>query len=137
GASSLWGDLGCPYEAAIALAGAEEEPALRRALAELQRLGATPAARLVARRLRARGARGIPRGPYRTARQNPAGLTARELEVLALLAKRLHNAEIARRLVLSPRTVEHHVSRILAKLGARTRTEAVAAARQLGLAKDR
>ena len=136
GASSLWSDLGCPYEAALALAGAEEEPALRRALAELQRLGAVPAARIVARRLRARGARSIPRGPYREARQNPAGLTARELEVLALLAQPLRNADIARRLVLSPRTVDHHVSRILAKLGARTRTEAVAAARQLGLAED-
>jgi DNA-binding NarL/FixJ family response regulator len=80
--------------------------------------------------------RGIPRGPYGKARENPAGLTARELEVLALLAQPLQNAEIARQLVLSPRTVDTHVSRILAKLGARTRTEAVAAARQLGLAED-
>jgi DNA-binding CsgD family transcriptional regulator/tetratricopeptide (TPR) repeat protein len=135
-ASSLWSDLGCPYEAALALAQAEEEGALRRALAELQRLGATPAARIVARRLRARGVRGIPRGPYRAARENPAGLTARELEVLALLTQPLHNADIARQLVVSPRTVDHHVSKILAKLGARTRTEAVAVARQLGLAED-
>jgi DNA-binding CsgD family transcriptional regulator len=135
-AASLWSDLGCPYEAALALAGAEEETMLRRALSELQRLGATSAARIVARRLRARGARSIPRGPYRAARQNPAGLTARELEVLALLAKRLRNTEIARRLVVSPRTVDHHVSRILAKLDARTRTEAVATARELGVVKD-
>ena len=135
-ASSLWSDLGCPYEAALALAGAEEEPALRRALAELQRLGATPAARIVARKLRAGGARSIPRGPYRAAQQNPAGLTARELEVLALLTQPLSNAAIARQLVLSPRTIDHHVSNILAKLGARNRTEAVAAARQLGVTKD-
>jgi DNA-binding CsgD family transcriptional regulator/tetratricopeptide (TPR) repeat protein len=135
-ASARWSDLGCPYEAALALAQAEEEAPLRRAHAELQRLGATPAARIVARRLRARGVRGIPRGPYGKARENPAGLTARELEVLALLAQPLQNAEIARQLVLSPRTVDTHVSRILAKLGARTRTEAVAAARQLGLAED-
>jgi DNA-binding CsgD family transcriptional regulator/tetratricopeptide (TPR) repeat protein len=135
-ASSLWSDLGCPYDAVLALAGAEEEPLLRRALTELQRLGATPAARIVARRLRARGVRDLPRGPYRAARQNPAGLTARELEVLALLTQRLPTADIARRLVLSPRTVDHHVSRIRAKLGVRTRTEAVAAAKQLGLAKD-
>ena len=136
-ASSLWSDLGCPYEAALALAQADEEPLLRRAFAELQRLEATAAMRIVARRLRARGVRGIPRGPYRKSRQNPAGLTSRELEVLALLAQPLQNADIARQLVLSPRTVDTHVSRILAKLGARTRIEAIAAARRLGLTEDR
>lgn len=134
-AAALWSDLGCPYEAALALAGADQEPELRRSLAELQRLGATPAARIVARRLRARGARGIPRGPYRAAKQNPAGLTARELEVLTLLPQ-LRNRDIARRLSLSPRTVDHHVSRILAKLGVRTRAEAVIAARRHGLGED-
>jgi DNA-binding CsgD family transcriptional regulator len=137
GAAVLWADLGCPYDAALALAGADDEALLRRALAELQRLGALPAAKLVARTLRARGVRDLPRGPYRAARSNAAGLTARELEILTLLAEPLRNAEIARRLVLSPRTVDHHVSRILAKLGARDRVEAAAAARKLGLAEDR
>ncbi|MGZ4387861.1 MAG: ATP-binding protein [Gaiellaceae bacterium] len=136
GAAALWGDLGCPYDAALALIGSDEEPALRRALAELQRLGAAAAARVVARRLRARGARDIPRGPYAAARHNPAGLTARELEVLSLLAQSLRNAEIAQRLVLSRRTVDHHVSRILSKLEVSTRSEAALAARRLGLAKD-
>lgn len=74
--------------------------------------------------------------PYRAARKNPAGLTARELEVLALLTRQLSTADIAAQLVVSPRTVDHHVARIRAKLGVHTRTEAVAAARQLGLAKD-
>jgi DNA-binding CsgD family transcriptional regulator len=137
GAATLWTDLGCPYEAALALAGADDEQALLRALSELQRLGAAPAARLVARRLRALGVRGIPRGPYSAARGNPAGLTARELEVLALLGEPLRNADIAERLVLSPRTVDHHVSSILTKLGAHNRAEAVAAARRLGIAEDR
>jgi DNA-binding CsgD family transcriptional regulator len=136
-AASLWSDLGCPYESALALAGADDEPSLRRALAELQRLDATPAARIVARELRARGARDIPRGPYRAARENPAGLTARELEVLALLVQPLGNADIARQLVISPRTVEHHVSKILAKLGATTRMEAAATAQELGLVEHR
>ena len=136
-AAALWTDLGCPYDAALALAEADDEPLLRRALGELQRLEAGPAARLVAQRLRARGVRAIPRGPYRAARQNPAGLTTRELEVLSLLAQRLRNAEIAERLVVSPRTVDHHVSRILAKLGVRTRADAVAAAQALGLVEDR
>ena len=54
------GKLGCPYEAALALAGADDEAALRRSLDELQRLGAEPAAAIVARRLRERGARGCP-----------------------------------------------------------------------------
>jgi len=62
-AAQLWTDLGCPYEAALALADAEEEELLRRALDELQYLGARPAAAIVARRLRARGATGLPRGP--------------------------------------------------------------------------
>jgi DNA-binding CsgD family transcriptional regulator/tetratricopeptide (TPR) repeat protein len=136
-AAALWSDLGCPYEAALALAGAGDEASLRRAHAELQRLGAVPAAKLVARRLRDRGVRDLPRGPYRAARSNESGLTARELEILTLLAEPLRNAEIAQRLVLSTRTVDHHVSRILAKLGARDRVEAAAAARRLGIAKDR
>lgn len=136
-AALLWADLGCPYESALSLAGAEDEASLRRAHAELRRLGAAPAAKLVARRLRERGVRDIPRGPYAAARANAAGLTARELEILTLLAEPLRNAEIAQRLVLSPRTVDHHVSRILAKLGARDRVEAAAAARRLGIAEDR
>jgi DNA-binding CsgD family transcriptional regulator len=135
-AAALWSDLGCPYESALTLAQSEDEPLQRRALAELQRLEATAPARIVVRRLRSRGVRDIPRGPYRKTRENAAGLTPRELEVLALLGQPLQNADIARQLVLSPRTVDTHVSRILAKLGARTRIEAVAAARRLGLAKD-
>jgi DNA-binding NarL/FixJ family response regulator len=97
-------------------------------------LDAEPAARIVARRLRAMGALDIPRGANRATAGNPASLTDRELEVLALLATGLRNAEIADRLVVSSRTVEHHVSAILAKLGARTRGEAGAAAVRLGLA---
>ena len=137
GAARAWAELGCPYDAALALAGSEDEAALRRALEELQALGARPAAAIVARRLRERGARDLPRGPYGAARTNPAQLTKRELEVLELLADGLPNADIAGRLFLSPRTVDHHVSSILRKLDARTRTEAVAAATRLGLlAKD-
>jgi DNA-binding NarL/FixJ family response regulator len=75
--------------------------------------------------------------PRRQSRQNPVGLTRRELEVLELLSEGLRNAEIAERLVVTTKTVDHHVSSILAKLDARTRTEAVAAAARLGLEKDR
>ena len=130
---SCWTRLGCPYEAALALAEADDERAVRRALEELQRLDAQPAAAMVARRLRRRGATGLPRGPRPSTRANPANLTARELEVLALVAQGLRNAEIAERLFLSERTVAHHVSAILRKLDVSSRSQASAAAVALGL----
>ena len=132
-AAARWREMGCPYEAALALADADDEDALREALDELHALGARPAAAIVARRLRQRGARGLPRGPRGPTRENPAGLTAREVEVLELLTEGLRNAQIAERLVVSERTVGHHVSAILRKLHVRTRGEASAEAVRLEL----
>jgi DNA-binding CsgD family transcriptional regulator len=132
-AAKQWTQMGCPYEAALALADADEEQPLRRALAELQRLEARPAAAIVSRRLRTLGVRDIPRGPRPFTRTHEAGLTARESQVLALVAEGLHNAEIAQRLFLSQRTVDNHVSAILRKLGADNRVEAAARAATLGL----
>jgi DNA-binding CsgD family transcriptional regulator len=132
-AAERWAAIGCPYEAALALAHAEDDAAQRRGLGELQRLGAHAAARRVARALRERGVRDVRRGPRATTRDNPAGLTARELEVVALVAEGLRNAEIAGRLFVSEKTVAHHVSAILRKLGVGTRSQAGAEAARLGI----
>jgi DNA-binding CsgD family transcriptional regulator/tetratricopeptide (TPR) repeat protein len=130
-AADQWERLGSQYEAALARAGADDDAALRKSLEELQGLRAEPAVAIVARRLRERGAKGLPRGPRRSTKNNPAGLTAREVEVLGLVAEGLRNAEIAERLYLSQRTVAHHVSAILRKLGVSSRGQAVAVARRL------
>lgn len=132
-AAQLWREQDCPYDAAVALADADDEAALRQAHDELLALGARPAAAIVARRLRERGALGLQRGPRARTRENPAGLTARELDVLALLSQGMRNAEIAERLVVSYKTVDHHVSAILRKLDVHTRGEAAAEAVRLGL----
>ena len=132
-AARRWTEIGCPYEAALSLSHADGEVEARRALDDLQRLDAAPAAAIVARRLRERGARGLPRGPRPATRRNPAGLTARELEVLALLVEGLRNAEVAARLYLSVKTVDHHVASIFRKLEVRNRGEAASLAVRRGL----
>jgi DNA-binding CsgD family transcriptional regulator/tetratricopeptide (TPR) repeat protein len=137
-AAAQWQKLGCPYEAALALGETDDQDALRQAVNWLQALGATRTKAIVVRRLHERGVRGLPRGPRPSTRENPAGLTSRELQVLALLAVGLRNAQIASRLVVSEKTVDHHVSAILRKLDVRTRGEAAAEAMRLELtAKER
>ncbi|MGN6869944.1 MAG: ATP-binding protein [Solirubrobacteraceae bacterium] len=132
-ASAILRERGCVYAAALALADTGDPGALREALEALRTLGAEPAAARVRRRLRELGERAIPRGPRPRTRANAAWLTQRELEVLPLLAEGLRNAEIADRLVVSPKTVDHHVSSILRKLGVRSRGQAGTAAVRLGL----
>jgi len=133
-AAAAWQEAGMPYERALALADGPEE-ALREALEILEQLGAGPLGAIVRQRLRSLGARAIPRGPRASTRENPAGLTAREVQVLTLLVRGHTNSELAHRLHVSARTVEHHVSAILEKLQVHSRTEAVAAAFGLGILK--
>jgi DNA-binding CsgD family transcriptional regulator/tetratricopeptide (TPR) repeat protein len=130
GAAGAWKMLGCPYEHACLLAWHGAEAEQREALALLEQLGAAPAARALRRRMRSQGVRRIPRGSRSSTRRNPFGLTLREAEILELLSQGLRSSLIAKRLFLAPKTVEHHVSAILAKLGVASRAEAVALMRQ-------
>ena len=116
--------LGSRYDAGVCLMDGDQED-VRQALEIFNRLGAKPAAAAAQARLRKLGASKIPRGPRPTTRRDPRGLTARQLEVLDLMAEHLTNAEIAQRLFLSERTVDHHVSAILSKLQVRSREDAI------------
>jgi DNA-binding CsgD family transcriptional regulator len=131
-AAQAWRALGCPFETARALADGDEA-AQREALAAFEWLGARPMVERVRRRLRAAGVRGLRRGPRSSTQQHPAGLTSKEVAVLALLAAGLRNKEIALRLSRSARTIDHHLEAIFAKLGVATRAEAVSAAYRLGV----
>ncbi len=123
-AADAYGDAGWSYDRALVLTLTDDPGALAEALEIARSLGAAPLARRATRRLRELGLR-VPRGPYAAARGNRAGLTARQLEVLRLVADGRTNAEIADALVVSLRTAEHHVAAILAKLGASSRRDAV------------
>jgi len=135
-AAGEWRDLGCPLWSAYALAFSPRLQDAQECLEILDRLG-VPAVRHAV--LRDRHARGlpVPRGPRAARRASPAGLTAREAEVLQLLAEGLSYAEVAERLFLSEKTVGHHVSAVLRKLGEPTRSRAVARALQLGVIQPR
>lgn len=135
-AAEKWKCLGCPYEQAMALADGDET-SQRQALEIFEKLGAAPAAERTRNTLRALGVRGIPQGPRTSTRENPAGLTNRQMEVLTLLSEGCTNSEIADRLFISTKTVNHHVSAILSKLDAHTRVEAVALAFQSKLIKTK
>jgi DNA-binding NarL/FixJ family response regulator len=123
GAADAWGALGCRYEQALALLFADDTAAVQEALEIFAALGARPGVRLARQKLRAQGVRELPRGRYAAARDDPQGLTARERTVFELLREGLSNRAIANRLRRSERTVEHHVSSLLAKLGVASRAD--------------
>ena len=131
-AADAFGDVGWAYDRALMLSLLDHEEALTEAIAIARDLGAEPLTHRAAARLRGLGAR-VPQGPRERTRTNPAGLTSRQLEVLSLLTEGLTNAEIAERLVVSPRTAEHHVAAVLTKLGAASRRDAARRASELGL----
>ncbi len=131
-AAAYWARVGCPWEEALALLEGDEG-ALQSAYTLFEQLGSPPALMLTRRRLHERGVRHLPRGPHSTTRANPQGLTKRQMEILHLLAQGMSNVAIAHQLSTSPRTIEHHVTALLAKLNARTRAEAIHRSYELGL----
>jgi ATP/maltotriose-dependent transcriptional regulator MalT len=135
-AAKAWEQIGDPYEQALELAAQRTTVACLEALDILDGLGAAATARQVRVTLRELGVARIPRGRSRSTRENPAGLTGRQVDVLALLATGLTNAEIAERLVVSTRTVDHHVSAILTRLEVTSRRDAARRAAELGLAME-
>jgi DNA-binding CsgD family transcriptional regulator len=128
-AAAEWARIGCPFERALALSGGDRDAQLA-ALSIFDQLGARPATTALREQLRRQGEKGIPRGPRPFTRANLHGLTAREMQVLELISEGLSNAEIARRLSISAKTVDHHVSSVLSKLDVHTRAEAAAMARK-------
>jgi len=129
-AAAVWRGYGFPYAEAWALLDSDAELDVREARALFDRLGAQALVDRSDARLRSLGAK-VPRGARASTRANVGGLTDREVDVLDLVDQGLRNAEIAARLHLSEKTVGHHVSAILGKLGASSRTEAVRRARDL------
>jgi ATP/maltotriose-dependent transcriptional regulator MalT len=131
-AAAEWEARGARYLRIEALAAGDQASGVE-ALRLLDGLGAGRAAAHVRASLRRRGFSRLPRGPRRATAANVAGLTPRQVEVLLLVVQGLSNADIAARLSLSPKTVDHHVSALLEKLGVASRGQAAAAAHRLHL----
>lgn len=131
-AAGFWESRGIPYDRAVALSLGSNDARVE-ALTIFDDLGAALLAARLRSELARSGVTGVPRGPTRATRDNPFGLTPRQMDVLGRLAEGMTNAEIADHLFLSNRTVDHHVSAILGKLQTGSRTEAVAAARKAGI----
>lgn len=133
-AAAFWERIGNPYEQALALFETSDENK-RKAISIVQRLGATAVCERMKFEMRRSGIKNIPRGARKTTQSNPEFLTDRELDVLRLLREGLHNKEIATRLFISAKTVDHHISSILYKLEVNSRTKAVHEAAKLGIIK--
>jgi DNA-binding CsgD family transcriptional regulator/tetratricopeptide (TPR) repeat protein len=137
-----WDALGQPYPAAYArwkhaealLAAGRRPPEARSLLVDAHRVAVRLGARPLQDGIERLASRArIELGDTNTSRLPSSGLTSREEQVLELVSTGATNREIASVLYISEKTVSVHVSNILAKLGARSRTEAAGLARQLGL----
>ena len=132
-AGSWWRAAGDTFLEAMALADSPREEDRVRAVALLDKLGAVAAADRLRVDLRQDGVGAVPQRPRVSTRANPGGLTNRQLDVARLVARGLTNAEIAGRLYISPKTADHHVSAVLAKLDLPNRRAVALQAAELGL----
>ena len=132
--AAMWEELGCPYEQALELFKGDEVDK-RKALGMVQELGGTAVYEKLKMEMRASGIRSIPRGMRESTRANVARLTEREVDVLKLLKEGMQNKEIADRLFISAKTVDHHITSILFKLDVNTRVKAVHEAINLDIIK--
>jgi DNA-binding CsgD family transcriptional regulator/tetratricopeptide (TPR) repeat protein len=133
-AAAEWERLGSFFDAAMALVFSPVEADVRAAHERFVAMDATASVSRARKRLKDIGARVVPSGPRSTTKEHPAGLTRREGEILELIVQGLTNAEMAEQLYLSERTVEHHVSAVLGKLGVSSRSAARREATRRGLA---
>ena len=133
-AANLWKQLGCPYEQALALfEGGEDDK--KKAIEIIHNLGANAAYEKMKFEMRASGIKSIPRGIRKTTQSNSAHLTERELDVLHLMKEGLQNKEIAGKLFISTKTVDHHISSIFFKLDVKSRAKAVQEGMNLNIIK--
>jgi DNA-binding CsgD family transcriptional regulator len=132
--AALWKDSGCPYEEAIALSEGSDEDK-RNAISIVHDLDATAVYEKMKQGMRSAGIKSIPRGVRKSTQANTALLTSRELDVLQLLKESLQNKEIAAKLFISAKTVDHHISSILFKLEVNSRAKAVQEAIRLEIIK--
>ncbi len=133
-AAGFWKKSGCAYEQALALFEGKDDDK-RKAMGLIQDLGAIAVYEKMKQEMRHLGIKNIPRGIRNSTRSNAAFLTGREMEILQLLKEELHNKEIAAQLYISAKTVDHHVSNILFKLDADSRSKAVTKAESMGILK--
>ncbi|MGH2563830.1 MAG: helix-turn-helix domain-containing protein [Ginsengibacter sp.] len=133
-AAALWRKSGCTYSEALVLFEGNEEDK-KNALLILLKFGANAVSEKIKMEMRAGGIKKIPRGLRESTKTNPAQLTNRELDIIQLLQKAIHNKEIAETLFISPKTVDHHISSILFKLDVNSRSKAVNEAFRLGILK--
>jgi len=123
-AAKFWKKTGSPYNEAMALfAGTNEDK--KEAITIVHGLGADAVYEKMKMEMRNSGIKSIPRGLRKSTQSNAALLTLRELDVLQLLKEGLRNKEIAGKLFVSVKTVDHHISSILFKLDADSRIKAV------------
>ncbi len=133
-AAAVWKKLGRPYEQALALFEGDEDNK-RQAISLVHELGATAVYEKMKQEMRMCGIKSIPRGIRKSTQENPAQLTIRELDILPLLKEGLQNREIANRLYISAKTVDHHISSIFFKLDVNSRAKAVQEAVRLEIIK--